>query len=92
MKWITKPVEMLLRTDSKRATKYISPTEVVSVQRKSYGNKIDRRDQSIELIVKIGKPNYAEREFIRQCKKAGEPFPVKKVQLKEFPKGKKVKK
>jgi hypothetical protein len=33
----------------------------------------------------IGIPNYL-REFIRKCKKAGEPFPVKKIQLKFLPK------
>lgn len=85
MNAITKTVEMLLRTESKRATKYLSSDLVVSAQRKSYGNKLDRRGHNIDIVLKIGKPNYAERDFIKQCKKAGEPFPVKKVQLKAFP-------
>lgn len=85
LKWITKPVELLLRTEAKRATKFLSSTEVVSVQRVG---KLDRRDRSTVLVVKIGRPNYEERKFIARCKKAGEPFPVKKVLLKEFKKGK----
>lgn len=85
MGWITKAVELLLRGDLKRATKYISPTEVVSVQRVG---KLDKRDRAIVVVVKIGSPNYEEREFIAKCKKVGEPFPVKKIQLKEFPKRK----
>jgi len=41
------------------------------------------------MVLTIGRPNYAEREFIKLCKKAGEPFPVKKMQLKFYPKKKK---
>jgi hypothetical protein len=41
---------------------------------------------SMELVVTIGKPNYAEREFLAQCKRAScnprrflfKSFPVKK--------------
>lgn len=43
------------------------------------------RDRSRTIIVTWGKPNYAEREFIKNCLAAGEPFPVKKVQLKHWP-------
>jgi hypothetical protein len=74
----------VLRLEAKRATKYISEKEVVSVQRKSYKGKIDKSATSIDLIVKIGKPNYEERLFIKKLKKAGEPFPVKIIQLKFF--------
>ena len=89
LKWVTKPIELLLRTEAKRATKFISPTEVVSVQRVG---KIDRRDKSIVLAVKLGKPNYEEREFIAKCIKVGEKFPVSKIQLKFPPKQRKGKK
>lgn len=78
-------VDMLLENNAKRATKYISDKLVVAAQRKSFGNKIDKRERRIEISLKIGVPNYAEKEFIASCKKAGEPFPVKKVQLKFFP-------
>jgi hypothetical protein len=39
-------------------------------------------------VFTIGKPNYEEREFIKKCKKAGEPFPVKKIQVKFYNKSK----
>lgn len=88
MNAVTHTVEMLLRQEAHRATKYLSEKEVVTATRKLFGNKIDKRDRNIEIILKIGRPNYIEREFIKQCKKAGEPFPVKKIQLKFPPKRK----
>lgn len=36
----------------------------------------------------MGAPNFAERRFIRLCFKAGEPLPVRKVQIKWWPKKK----
>ena len=86
MNAVTHTVELLLRSEAHKATKYLSDKEVVNATRKLVGGKIDKRDRSIEILLKIGKPNYQEREFIKQCKKAGEPFPVKKVQLKYPPK------
>lgn len=82
---ITSTIEILLRMEAKRTTKYLDANTVVSAQRKSYKNKLDRRSQSTDIILKLGKPNYVERKFIKQCKKAGEPFPVKKIQIKYFP-------
>lgn len=86
MNAVTHTVELLLRVEAKRATKYLAHNLVVSAQRKSWGNKFDKRDSRIEIALKIGSPNYEEKEFINSCKKAGEPFPVKKIQLKYFPK------
>lgn len=85
MNAVTKTVELLLRTEAKRTTKYLSPDLVISAQRKTWNNKINKRDTRIEVILKIGKPNYLEAEFIKKCKKAGEPFPIKKIQIKDFP-------
>ncbi len=34
-----------------------------------------------EYVVTIGRPNYAERLFIKKAIAAGEPFPIKKIQL-----------
>ena len=69
-----------------KATKYISPNETAKATRrtyKAYAGKI-RRGTPTEILFTIGRPNYEEREFIKKCKKAGEPFPVKKIQVK-FP-------
>lgn len=78
-------IESLLSFNVKRATKYLRPDFVISAQRKVWGGKPDFRDKSVEVVLKIGRPNFAEKEFIKQCKKAGEPFPVKGVQFKLFP-------
>ncbi len=85
---VNRTVISLLEVGAKRATVYLSPTLVVSAQRKSWSNKVTRRDRRAEISLKIGQPNYLERRFIQQCKKAGEPFPVRKLQLKFFPKRK----
>lgn len=63
-----------------RATKYESEKQVVTATRRLYGGKVNKRG-NIEILLKIGRPNYAERKFITMAKKAGEPFPIKKVQV-----------
>ena len=66
---------------SKRATKYISPALTLKATRR---HKPRRGERAVEVLLTIGKPNYAERQFIADCKKAGVPFPVRKVQLKAW--------
>lgn len=66
-----------------RATKYISDQMVVKVTRR---HKIDRRNSRDEFVVTYGKPNYEETHFIKKCKRAGEPLPVRKILLKYPPK------
>ena len=73
----------LLDNKIRRATVYLSPTCTVKV---SNVRKVGKRDQYVTLAVTYGKPNYEERLFIKACKKAGEQFPVKKVQFKNWPK------
>lgn len=84
MNAITTVLEAVMRTDAIRATKYLATNHIVRATRKRYGHIGGPKDTTIEVILTIGKPNYAEREFVKACKKAGEPFPVKKVQLR-FP-------
>ena len=69
-----------------RATKYVSENHVITATRKRYGGKILKRN-NIDIVLKIGRPNFAEREFIKLCKKAGEPFPIKKIQIKTIERG-----
>lgn len=47
--------------------------------------KHDGRNSRHDFVLTIGAPNYREREFIKMCQKAGEPFPIRKVQLKFYP-------
>jgi hypothetical protein len=67
--------------DYVKATKYISEKLTIKATRRKKSKK------QTEIVVTIGKPNYAERKLIKLCKKAGEKFPIKKIQLK-FKKGK----
>lgn len=74
---------VLEMSELKRATKYLDEKTAVKCTRKL---KFDKRMRSETVVLTVGRPNYAERKFIKLCKKAGEPFPVKKVQLKWWPK------
>lgn len=69
--------EIILEGGAVKATKYFSPTEVIKATRRVYGKK-----KGNEILFTFGKPNYAERKFIRDCKKIGEPFPIKRIQIK----------
>jgi hypothetical protein len=64
---------------AKKATKYLSPTMVVKA---TYQGKRNDRARAHTVVFTVGAPNYAEREFIKQAKQAGESFPVRKIQLK----------
>jgi len=79
-----KVIEAVLTGKYTRATQYISPNFIVRAVRKLCGKRIDKRDKSVNIVLTVGKPNYLEREFIKLCHKAKEPFPIKKVQLKLY--------
>ena len=79
-----KAVEALLSNIGLRqAIVYVAPNFVVKATRQS---KPTLRTRSETFLVTVGRPAYLERRFIETCLKAGEPFPVKKVQLKFYPK------
>ena len=69
--------------DLRRATVYLDAKTTVKCTRRC---RLYGRDHAQTVIVTVGRPNYAERKFTNLCKKAGEPFPVKKIQLKWWPK------
>ena len=73
----------LLGSNAKKATLYLAPNLTVKATRKHWGKTIeDRRDSRADIQFTAGAPNFEERLFIRQARKAGEPFPVKRIQLK----------
>lgn len=87
----SKIIPYLIDTGAVKATKYLSSNLIIRAVRKTYKNrtldhrtnrKLPRKGENIEITLTIGKPNYIEREFIKKCQKAKEPFPVKKIQLK----------
>ena len=80
-----KVIECILGNDEViKATKYISPKEIIRAVRKTLRsqNRKTRKGENIEIHLTIGKPNFLEREFIKDCLKAKEPFPVKNIQIK----------
>jgi len=81
---IQKLVTTLLQTKAHTVTKYVSPKEIIRATRRIYGGKVNGKQ--VEIFLTIGKPNYKERAFIKDCLKAGEKFPIKKIQLKFPPK------
>lgn len=80
MNAVTQVVEALLRTDARKVTKYLSEKCTVKASRRVF-RRGRRRPGQHDIVLTIGLPNYEEREFIRKCKRAGEPFPVRKIQM-----------
>lgn len=62
----------------RRVTKYLAPNLTLKA---TYQGKRDRRNRRNTVLVTFGTPNYREAKFIKACQKAGEPFPVKKLQV-----------
>jgi hypothetical protein len=85
-KMIADVISTLLGSRARTATKYISDKLTIRASRKLYKGKLPRKGSNEEVILTIGRPNYSARQFIKMCKKSGEPFPVKKIQLKFIPK------
>lgn len=82
-------IKVLINTQAVRATIFNDPKFIIRAVRKSYGGKFVKGN--IEIHLTIGRPNYAERKFIKLCQKAGEKFPIKKIQLKFLKSHKKIK-
>lgn len=67
-----------------KATKYLSPKLVVKATQRLCRNRPPRERDNLDFVVTIGRPNFADRKYIKALIKAGEPFPVKKIRL-QFP-------
>lgn len=81
---VAKVVEVMLSSpDVYRATVYQDERTTVKMTRL---HKHDRRSRSASFVLTVGVPNYLERLCIKVLKRAGEPLPVKKVQMKGWPK------
>lgn len=74
--------ECILSGGAYKAVKYINEKMTVKATRKRFKGKILKNERRIEIMFTVGQPNYEERDFIKKCKKTGEPFPVKKIQVK----------
>ncbi len=71
--------EILIQEGGRKVIKFLTEKEVVKATRRLYKGKIDSRSKHIEILFTIGVPNYEERKLIKEMKKAGEPFPIKKI-------------
>ena len=74
---VDRAVACALEPDVRSATVYRSPTLRVTATRRF------RRlsGKSVDLVLTIGKPNYAQRKFVAQCQRAKVRFPIEKPQL-----------
>lgn len=68
----------------KKATQYISPKLIIRAVRRTSKTYKPRKGENVQISLTIGRPNYAEREFIKLCTKAKEKFPVRNIQFKFF--------
>jgi hypothetical protein len=78
---ILKAVEGAMIPGVKKATVFQHPELTVVA---CHHGKPDNRSRHTELLLAIGKPNYHNRQFVKACLKAGEKFPVRRVQLEWF--------
>ena len=81
--YFAKVVSALIASDCKTAIQYIDAKTVVKA---TWHNKPSGRNRSESLVLSFGAPGFREAAFIKSCIKAGEPFPVKKIQLRAYPK------
>lgn len=85
-KALTEIFGAIIGQGAKSAIKYLGPKSVI---KGTFHGKRDKRARSVNVVLSIGAPNYAERQFIKKAVAAGEPFPIKKVVLKFAPAKKK---
>lgn len=81
----SKVIAALIDGNCKTATRYLDDKTVV---RATWRNKPSNQNKREEIVVTYGCPNYLEVKFIKDCKTAGVSFPVKRIQLKFYPKKK----
>lgn len=80
-KYFAQVIGTLMSTGARSAVKYIDPNTVVKA---TWHWKPMASRRSETMVVTCGAPNCREREFVKLCKQAGEPFPVKKIQIKGY--------
>lgn len=89
MSAVTQAVETLLRTGAWHATKYLTPRTIVRATRQRAGRRFRSNGMNMQITLTLGRPNYLEARVVKKARKAKEPFPIRKVQLRMLPKKKK---
>ena len=81
--YFAKVIQALITSGCNTAIQYIDAKTVVKA---TWKHKPDGRNRSETIMLSFGAPAYREALFIKSCVKAGEPFPVKKIQFRAYPK------
>lgn len=66
---------------ARQATHYITTQYVIKATRQ---HRPRRGARSTTIVVTVGKPNFAERAFIKLAKKAGKKFPMTNMHVKHY--------
>lgn len=81
IKYVERVVQSILEGGVVKATKFVSPRLIVRATRTK--NSFGKRE-NIEMTLTIGRPNFAEREYIKESIKAKEKFPLEGVVIKIY--------
>lgn len=73
---------VVINPNIKTARKYLAPNLVVKATRHG---KFDARSHSQNIVLTVGRPDYKAREFIKTARKAGQQFPIQKLQFRLTP-------
>lgn len=63
------------------ATVYVSPTYTVRATRRRFKGPKRKAPKSIDIVLTMGRPNAAARDFIKLATRAHERFPIRRPQL-----------
>lgn len=72
-------VDVVLSGNVVKAVKFFSPKEIIRATKTRYGGKISNRD--LEITLSFCKPNFAEREWLKNCTNKNTKFPMEGVQM-----------
>jgi hypothetical protein len=64
----------ILEIGAKKAIKFFDEKTRIKATRKLYNGKIDKRHKSIDIVLTVGPPNWAERRMIRNALKTEKRF------------------
>lgn len=87
-KVFSRVITALIGSVAKSATLYLAPNLVV---RATWRHKPSGQHVQEQMYVTMGRPNYLEKAFALKARDAREPFPIKKIQFKAWPKKRKPK-
>lgn len=73
-------VSTILEQGAYKVTKCLTEKLTVKATRKKYKGRW-RKNDNVDIVVTVGRPNYEERELIKRAKRDNTPYPLKKVKF-----------